>query len=44
MTGRIIQINGSVVDVLFPDGKMPKINEALSVNIGAQSLPPARYY
>jgi F-type H+-transporting ATPase subunit beta len=34
MTGRIIQINGSVVDVLFPDGKMPKINEALSVNVG----------
>ena len=34
MTGKIIQINGSVVDVYFPDGKMPRINEALSVNVG----------
>ncbi len=34
MTGKIIQINGSVVDVYFPDGKMPKINEALTVNVG----------
>ena len=31
MTGKTIQVNGSVVDVLFPDGKLPKINEALSV-------------
>ncbi len=34
MTGKIIQINGSVVDVMFPDGELPKINEALSVKAG----------
>ena len=34
MTGKTIQVNGSVVDVLFPDGKLPKINEALSVKAG----------
>ena len=34
MTGKTIQVNGSVVDVLFPDGKLPRINEALSVKAG----------
>lgn len=29
--GKIVQISGSVVDVEFPDGALPKINEALSV-------------
>ncbi len=34
MTGKTIQVNGSVVDVLFPDGELPRINEALTVNAG----------
>ncbi|MBR5112381.1 MAG: F0F1 ATP synthase subunit beta, partial [Clostridia bacterium] len=33
-TGKTIQVNGSVVDVLFPDGELPRINEALTVNAG----------
>ena len=33
MNGKIIQISGSVIDVHFPKGKIPKIKEALTVNI-----------
>ena len=33
MNGKIVQINGSVVDVLFSEGQIPKINEALTVEI-----------
>ncbi|PAD44179.1 F0F1 ATP synthase subunit beta [Bacillus sp. 7520-S] len=31
-TGRIIQITGPVVDVKFPSGQLPEINNALTVN------------
>lgn len=31
MTGKTVQINGSVVDVYFPDGELPRINEALII-------------
>ena len=31
MIGKIVQVKGSVVDVLFPSGQLPKINEALTV-------------
>ena len=34
MTGKIVQISGSVVDVEFESGNLPKINEALTVEIG----------
>ena len=31
MTGRIVQVSGSVIDVLFEEGQLPKINDALTV-------------
>lgn len=31
MTGKIVQISGSVIDVQFAQGQLPKINEALTV-------------
>ena len=31
MTGKIIQVSGSVVEVLFPDLYLPRIREALTV-------------
>lgn len=31
MTGRIVQVSGSVIDVLFDEGQLPKINDALTV-------------
>ena len=31
MNGKIVQISGSVVDVAFEKGKLPKIKEALRV-------------
>ena len=31
MTGRIVQVSGSVIDVKFEEGQLPKINEALNV-------------
>ncbi len=34
MTGKTVQINGSVVDVVFPGGELPKIKEALAVKEG----------
>ncbi len=31
MTGKIVSVNGSVVDILFKEGELPKINEAVYV-------------
>ena len=31
MTGKITQINGSVIQVTFPDGQLPKINAAVAI-------------
>ncbi len=36
MTGKIIQIAGSVIDVAFSEGKLPKIKEALTVTAGGK--------
>lgn len=36
MIGRIVQISGSVVDVLFKEGAMPKIKEALTVSLNGK--------
>ena len=33
MNGKIVQISGSVIDAVFPDGKLPKIKEALTVSL-----------
>ena len=33
MTGKIVRVSGSVVDVKFEEGQLPKIKEALSVKI-----------
>ena len=33
MTGKIVQISGSVIDVAFEKGKMPKIKEAITVSV-----------
>ncbi len=33
MLGKIVEVKGPVVDVLFEDGSLPKINEALKINI-----------
>ena len=38
MTGKIIQVSGSVVDVSFEPGHLPKINEALTVDIDDKQL------
>ncbi|MBO4783145.1 MAG: hypothetical protein J5521_00155, partial [Lachnospiraceae bacterium] len=35
MTGRIVQVSGSVVDVRFDD-VLPKIREALSVDVDGE--------
>ena len=32
MKGKIVQVIGPVLDVEFPEGKLPKINEALKVS------------
>ena len=32
MTGKIVQVSGPVVDVVFEDDNLPPIREALSVN------------
>ena len=37
MTGKIIQVSGSVVDVAF-EGRLPKIREALTVNLNGEEL------
>lgn len=36
-TGKIIQVSGSVVDVRFPQGGLPRIREALSVEVDARA-------
>ena len=33
MTGRIVQVSGSVIDVKFEEGQLPKINDALTVMV-----------
>lgn len=38
MTGKILQVSGSVVDVRFEPGHLPKINEALTVDIDDKQL------
>ena len=38
MTGKIIQVSGAVVDVRFEPGHLPKINEALTVDIDDKQL------
>ena len=35
MNGRIVEVKGPVVDVLFEDGNLPSINDALTININA---------
>ncbi len=32
-TGKIVQISGSVIDVEFKNGRLPKIREALTVTV-----------
>jgi F-type H+-transporting ATPase subunit beta len=36
MEGKIVQINGSVVDALFPAGQLPKINDAVYVEVNGK--------
>ncbi len=36
--GKIVQILGPVVDVEFPDGKLPMIKDALTVELGGRTL------
>ena len=38
MTGKIIQVSGSVIDVKFEEGRLPKIKEALSVEVKGKKL------
>jgi F-type H+-transporting ATPase subunit beta len=38
MTGRIVQVSGSVINVEFDEGQMPKINDALTVELGGKTL------
>ena len=33
MTGHIVQVSGSVIDVQFEEGNLPKINDALTVEV-----------
>ena len=33
MTGRIVQVSGSVINVEFDEGQMPRINDALTINV-----------
>ncbi len=35
MDGKIVEVKGPVVDVKFEDGNLPKINDALKVNVSA---------
>ena len=37
MNGKIVQVSGSVVDVEFEKGKMPKIKEALTVYLDGKT-------
>ena len=36
MIGKIVEVSGSVVDVAFEDGRLPKIREALSVTVDGE--------
>ncbi len=38
MTGKIVQVSGSVVDVKFEPGSLPKIKEALTVNVKGEEV------
>ena len=38
MTGRIVQVSGSVINVEFDEGQMPRINEALTVELNGKTL------
>lgn len=38
MTGRIVQVSGSVINVEFDAGQMPRINEALTVELNGKTL------
>ncbi len=38
MTGKIIQISGSVIDVQFEKGHLPRIKDALTVKLGEKTL------
>ncbi len=35
MLGKIVEVKGPVVDVVFSDGNLPAINEALTINVSA---------
>ena len=35
--GKIIQVAGPVVDCVFPDGQLPKLREALVVNVDGEN-------
>ena len=37
MTGKIVQVSGSVVDAVFEKGELPKIKEALTVTLGGKT-------
>ena len=38
LTGTVSQVIGPVIDVHFPDGRLPAINNALTVPIGNKTL------
>ncbi len=38
MTGRVVQISGSVIDVKFDEGLLPRINDALTVELDGKTL------
>ena len=38
MTGRIVQVSGSVIDVRFEEGLLPRINDALTVELDGKTL------
>lgn len=36
MTGSVVEVKGPVVDVLFEDGSLPKINDALTIHVSKE--------
>ena len=38
MTGKIVQVSGSVIDVRFEQGQLPRINDALTVELNGKKL------
>ena len=38
MTGRIVQVSGSVINVEFDEGQMPRIDDALTVELNGRTL------